>query len=312
MSRRGFTMIELLVSIGIIGLLLAMLLPAVQSVRGAARRSQCQNNLHQVGIALENRADTFGHYPDAMIVFRELLPALGETSIYQNIQNDLYSGSSVARPTLAIFRCPSDSVAPYPDTLCYAANVGTGNQVDGLNGFFTTTVGAFPVGSPSVDASTLSLTTHRDITDGLSHTVAIAEMMPSTFEVFAPPGTSINNFRRVFWNIFPPLVLPSEFGQFRDSCSQIRSSSAGINHAGEARGWNWSDKTFHYPQAVYHHVLSPNMPSCFSNGHTYGIFAATGLHSGGVLVLFGDGHVSFLADGIDATLWRNLGTRAGS
>lgn len=308
-TRSAFTIVELLVSIAVIGLLCALLMPAVQMARESARRASCRNNLHQIGTALENRAATIGHYPDATIVFRELLPELEQAATYKNILDDVYGTSSVAPPSFATFKCPSNPIAPVSDVLCYAANVGTGNQTDGMNGFFTTIATA--VGWPPVAASP-SLTSHRDITDGLSQTIAVAEMLPSGLDVYSLPAAPVGDFRRVYWVIFPPLVRPSEFTQFREQCAAIKETQTGANHTGAPRGWNWSSPVLNYSMAVYHHVLPPNMPSCFNGGHTYGAFAAGSAHSGGVHVLFGDGHVEFVSDLIDSKVWHGYGTRAGS
>ena len=310
-TRSAFTIVELLVSMAAIGLLCALLMPAVQMARESARRASCRNNLHQIGIALENRAATTGHYPDATIVFRELLPELEQAAIYRNILDDVYGTSSVARPSFATFKCPSDPFSPVPDILNYAANVGTGNQTDGMNGYFTT-VAAGAVGWPPLSPPP-SVTSHRDITDGLSQTIAIAEMVPSAslHEVSSAPTAPVGDFRRVYWVIFPPLARPSEFTQFREQCAAIKETQTGANHTGAPRGWNWSSPVWNYAMAVYHHVLPPNMPSCFNSGHTYGVFATGSMHAGGVHVLYGDGHVEFISDAIDSVVWRDLGTRAG-
>src|SRR5436305_11412170 len=92
--RRGFTLIELLVVIAIIGLLIALLLPAVQAAREASRRSQCSNNLHQIGVALHTYASTHGLFPPGRInshiagwgqcwgAYAQLLPFMEQQPVY--------------------------------------------------------------------------------------------------------------------------------------------------------------------------------------------------------------------------------------
>lgn len=311
-TRSAFTIIELLVSIAVIGLLCALVLPAVQTARESARRATCKNNLHQIGIALESRAEVLGHFPDAHDLFPELLPALGHSAIYENVRSGAYSNGLAPLPNVPTFRCPSDSVVPpHADVICYAANFGTGNQVAGLDGFFVTIDEGYSVGWPGRSASTLALTRHQDITDGLSRTAAIAEILPSLPEVYAIPSVPISDFRRVFWTILPPLPRPNEFSQLKTQCEAMRWAPPGTSFAGFARGCGWTNRGI-VPVALYHHIFTPNMPSCFNSSYTYGVFSAGSVHQGGVHVLFGDGHIEFISDHIDAIVWRDIGTRAGT
>ena len=83
MRRRGFTLIELLVVIAIIAILIALLLPAVQQAREAARRTQCRNNMHQIGVALHNYHDTHRVLPPGQIGMQSLAPDGGQQTIQQ-------------------------------------------------------------------------------------------------------------------------------------------------------------------------------------------------------------------------------------
>ena len=314
-SRSAFTITELLVVISIIGLLVSITIPAIQMTRGAARRMSCRNNLHQVGLALESHSSSTGRFPDAHTLFRDLLPSFGEELIHTNSVSGLYEAGTIPRPSFATFRCPSDPLAPsllVPDTLSYAANVGTGNQVAGLDGFITTTGDRFVIGYPPTPSnSSNELTRPRDITDGLSQTVAIAEMLPSSVESLHRE-MPVGDVRRIDWVLPQPLVRPSEFRELLDHCAAIRTSPTSAEKSGSTRGWFWSNATLSFGLATYHHALAPNSPSCLNGGATYAIFAAGSAHAGGVHALWGDGHVTFISDAIDINLWHDLGTRAGS
>ena len=156
---RAFTLVELLVVIAIIGLLVALLLPAVQAAREAARRSQCLNNMKQSGIALHNALGTYGKFPDGSVgrnpdstacnyggfaagtapnrvpFFIRLFPFLEEGRIYEaydftvfflKYTQDANSITSVSQPTLT---CPSDE-----PNVCYQCDGGRGQDVKGNYG----------------------------------------------------------------------------------------------------------------------------------------------------------------------------------
>ncbi len=157
--RAGFTLVELLVVIAIIGILIALLLPAIQAAREAARRSQCTNNLKQLGIALHNYHDVFNRFPihyRADVVGSKgnnwnpnnggwsqlrggalvrLLPYIEEKAVYDqidfrqnNIQNDFGPGPAflpIVNTVIPAFKCPSDS--PRPDVGANWGSVGPNN-----------------------------------------------------------------------------------------------------------------------------------------------------------------------------------------
>jgi prepilin-type N-terminal cleavage/methylation domain-containing protein len=188
MSRsRGFTLIELLVVIAIIAILIALLLPAVQQAREAARRTQCRNNLHQLGIALHNYHDTHrcfppGRVPNGWSWGPMLFPFLDETTLYNACNFSMpvnpwpQGGNQTARKTpLAQFWCPSNpsvTVTPFACEYghaqsCYAACSGDCTSAYScLSGVI-----CFKYN----DATKNSRTRIRDIRDGTSQTIAMGE-----------------------------------------------------------------------------------------------------------------------------------------
>ncbi|QDT64235.1 DUF1559 domain-containing protein [Calycomorphotria hydatis] len=202
MRRKGFTLIELLVVIAIIAILIALLLPAVQQAREAARRSQCKNNLKQLGLAIHNYHDSYRMFPGAVYPQNAagadwswgtmILPFMEQAPLYKNMNVGgrdcgTFITAATANPdidTLAIatYRCPSD---PGPDQNTarqlnatdtpnsnYVGSNGVGQNVNTVdaNGVFV--FGRFETGGSSNKQNRIAI---RDITDGTSNTIAMGE-----------------------------------------------------------------------------------------------------------------------------------------
>lgn len=300
-SRDGFTVVEVVVTIAILAILLAMILPAVQGVRETARRTTCSSHLHQLSVALEAHARTHREYPDAVELTTELLPAVEQKALYDRIR----SGSPLVGgpPRIELFVCPSDDQDGLaPDAISYGANMGSGPQAFGMNGFFLTTHHNLPIGSPPVLSTSPRVSRPSDITDGLSQTVAISEFL--LINPFAP----VNDVRRTFWQFSPDLTGPTELATAKGQCAGVTLTSPPPTVAGGSpRGFSWAQNSGSYTLATYHHVLPPNSPSC--GGPTFGFFSTGSNHNAGALSLFGDGHIAFMADSIDASAWAQLGSR---
>jgi prepilin-type N-terminal cleavage/methylation domain-containing protein/prepilin-type processing-associated H-X9-DG protein len=324
--RPAFTLIELLVVIAIIAILIGLLLPAVQKVREAAARTKCQNNLKQIGLAAHNFELTNGTLPpngaypaaspgvtfsgDSYSALARLLPYIEQASLYQQV--DL-TASATSQPTvtaqrISIYFCPSDqndmprnSTPPrYPAT--YGANEGTW-MVWNPTGTGQGGNGAFPISVyPQQKGNRL-----LDIIDGTSSTVGFADVK-AFGSYLRGSGTAPST---------PPTTAA-------DVLALGGSLKTAVAHTGWTEG-----QTF---QTGLTFVLTPNTNVPFFNsadGLTYDVDWVSGLdgsstanidyaamtarsyHSGGVNVLFMDGSVRYVTNGIDQATWRALGTRNG-
>jgi type II secretory pathway pseudopilin PulG len=294
-------LIELLVVVAIIGFLVALILPAVQAAREAARRAACTNNLKQIGIALHSYESAVGVLPGGsyysphalMLTYIEQGPLFDSINFSLEVSSNSSPdwGNQTAYATqVAVFLCPSDEVDPSRRSgTNYAGNRGTGfkGRNHAANGLFVSSV-----------AKTVTL---GSITDGTANTAAFAEWN------LGRRGDGRDPLRTIFQTALLP-DGPEAFEIFARRCRDIDTRIA--DFMDQAKGDNWLYPGF--GKTTYNHTLSPNMHTC-KNGGLVGnaAWTAGSQHPGGSLLLSADGHVRFVREGVELGVWRALGTKNG-
>lgn len=285
--RRGFTIVELLAAIAIIGLLLALILPAIQQAREAARRTQCRSKLHQIGIAAHSYHDTQRAFPTGVSYFSphdQLLPHIGETARYNRMvaEGDWRFVLWAQFMPVDLYRCPSDPLSwGEVASTNYALNVGSGYQMYGQNGF-------------NVDHAAIRAS---DVEDGLSSTCMFTEVLHGE----SYPGDR----RRIYWETVAA-NRPDELEIFAGLCRSAPETAPAWQ---PPRGTEWVGML-----VDYNHILPPNNPTCKNGPSTQyqtGAHTSGSEHRSGANSLLGDGSVRFIVDSIDTDVWRALGSRNG-
>jgi prepilin-type N-terminal cleavage/methylation domain-containing protein len=323
--NRGFTLTELLVVIAIIGILVALLLPAVQAAREAARRAQCKNHMRQLSLAVLNYESAHQRLPASVIVDLEandtanngswgvhgrILSYLEQANLYDkvNISVAWDDQSAIDAMRIPVFSCPSDPEASriripgkgkvrlYPTT--YGFNQGTWFVYDP-----TLKTGGDGVFFPN---SHLSLAT---IKDGTTHTALAAEVRawqpytrnggPATIE---PPN-----------NVAEAALIAASGAQFKNT-GHTEWPDGRVHHTGFTT--TLTPNSF-VPYTVDGETYDVDFNSWQEgksgiNGHpSYAVVTSRSYHPGSVLVAYVDGSVRELSELIDLRVWRAMGTRAG-
>ncbi len=293
--RRGFTATEILVSVAIMVLLVAVLVPAVQRVRAAARVTTCSNHLHQVGVALLHVESTQGAVETRSDqTWRQILPALEQGELATPSQ----SGSLRETESIPeVLTCPEDGWAGGGQNFrSYHMNDGTRFRDHELvrNGF----VAGITSGG---------LRRFRDITDGTSTTAMISEhLVDRRPEPFGPSQVN-GHERRILWFTPEPVLGHGEEVRFIALCRGKRRLPTIAVQSWVTPGLSVS--------TTYDHFLMPNEIGCWNGPESgFSVFhsavPASSLHAGGVNVLMCDGAVRFVSEAIDAGVWSAAGTIA--
>lgn len=307
-SRTGFTLVELLVVIAIIGILIGLLLPAVQSAREASRRMQCGNNLKQIGLAMHNYESSYRRLPagrtaTGLSFLTALAPHLEQANAAERIDFSVawnHARNAEAR-TLAVasFLCPSDPQSKNPVGWAgtnYRANQGSGV----LWGLAPQNPSDPNFGMPDPNGPFFlnSWLGFRDIIDGLSNTVAFSEHGQGDF------SNAISSRTDTFWPQTNPLTADEAYQQ----CEAIDPTDLQYQRVSDV-GAPWIQG--YHSTTIYFHVSPPNKRSCmFPPGRI--ATTAKSAHPVGVQVAKCDGSVAFVGNSIDLAIWRAMGTRAGS
>ncbi len=309
--RTGFTIIELLVVIAIIAILVALLLPAVQQARESARRTQCVNNLKQLGIAVHSFHDQKRHLPSSVRpattgtvrygVFTQLLPFLDQKVLWDKYDSSVNwshaNNLPVTSTRLPTLECPSapkhGAVDGIPDISPWVGNVVATTDyaaVIGVDPRLATVVSTVVPGTGILEKNVTPQPTFAAVTDGLSNTILMVESAGRPYlyrrgPVLVNADQTVNRINGGGWSRPASDIL-----------------FAGANQAGTAipgnvaiNSTNGDDVGGHaYPDPVYG-VEGTSQPF--------------GFHLTGVNVLFGDGSVKLIDEKIDITLFSALITR---
>jgi prepilin-type N-terminal cleavage/methylation domain-containing protein/prepilin-type processing-associated H-X9-DG protein len=213
--QRGFTLVELLVVIAIIGILVALLLPAVQAAREAARRSSCTNNLKQIGLALHNYHDTFGSFPPGYVDGGTsehwgwgalVLPFVEQSALHgtlnpgpRTLTTALSSNLAIMQTKIGVYRCPSDTAPDRNDQRqINSQSLSTSNYVGSNSSDYPSDIRGTPSGSNVYRADGVfyrnSGIRFADITDGSSNTIAVGER---AWQVKGSGGANVNHYAGV-------------------------------------------------------------------------------------------------------------------
>jgi prepilin-type N-terminal cleavage/methylation domain-containing protein/prepilin-type processing-associated H-X9-DG protein len=326
-AKKGFTLVELLVVIAIIGMLIALLLPAVQAAREAARRMQCSNKIKQLSLALHNHHDTYNAFPGmtgrngmsetayeapewgALSPFIFMLPFMEAASNYESIMADRpgFKGRHNAYSNLQHFACPSDGNAksrgPFNEhqTTNYVLNWGDSNEY---------TRDIVRVKTRGLFGQRYIWHTMGSVTDGTSNTLAFSETgvideagsrNPKAGALAVRPGSWFTTPDQCIAAAWPPGTTDR-----RKYSGEVRTRTMDGNPPDDRCAYRgctfvWAEAT----NQAFLGMLPPNGPNCVegnADNRAYSMISAGSYHSGGVNAGLVDGSVRFVSETVQTNL----------
>jgi prepilin-type N-terminal cleavage/methylation domain-containing protein len=302
LRRRAFTLIELLVVIAIIAVLIALLLPAVQQARESARRTQCKNNLKQLGLAMHNYHDTYTVFPiggwsnityDSGSYMVRILPYIDQAPLYNQINflvdvpnQTLPNGQRLATNSLAAFICPSD-----PDPKTFTTSQNHNGQVQAKTNY-TGSIGNQDTSGCDVGWNTLNsngVQQNGDTYDISRISGALAKFPASVSTAGIPDGTSNT------------LLM----GEIRPGCSSHQQNGWVDSNA----FWNVTGPGINYPTCPGEPGFTGTGCNQIGNGAWGTSNTFRSKHTGGAQFTLADGSVRFISQNIDILTLQKLGDR---
>jgi prepilin-type processing-associated H-X9-DG protein len=317
-NRQAITLIELLIAIGIVGLLVSLTLPAILRARDASRRLSCASRLQQLAVAAQGHVSQTGVFPHGKYRIShlftnfsphaQLLPYLEQAQLFNGINfeceasdRSVFAASigaacnrTVAEKKVSCFLCPSE--VQVHARVNYRGNTAPHPFAGTARSYVQRTGAAFGPFTPLVEAISPA-----GIADGLAQTALFSERVAGDFHeaLFDP-------FRDVADSDAPTMDL-EDVDAYTAHCRDF--GDPGPSHRSDLGTW-W---LYSRVDTLYNHTLTPNssIPDC---GHIFdppliAAVSARSYHFGGVNVAFADGHVRFLSQQIDLGVWRALGGR---
>jgi prepilin-type N-terminal cleavage/methylation domain-containing protein len=334
-DRVGFTLVELLVVIAIIGVLVALLLPAIQAAREAARRSQCTNNLKQLAIGFQNYHDTFKKLPryvyratygtttvgywEGFSAHTMLLPYIEQQSLWENFSTNyqnwaLYGPdlrwynatfTTIRRTQISTFRCPSDP------SMRFGAETGNCNYAVSCG----PTYQLWSTGAQPGIFSRDNECPFADITDGTSTTILLGEQAVGDNNTNVYTAGDVG--RGIAWTggtvyLNPTQAVLASYGQ---ACMPaMLTPSLTTQHSHGGRDWMAPMSA----QTIFNTIATPNWqyPSCQNCPgcgwmDSDGVFPARSRHPAGALHAMADGAIRFISDNVNLQTYQALGSKDG-